>query len=110
VPRAVTTALRLRSVGVLTAQEDEAAQLGDDLLLQRAADLNRVLVSQDEDLLREGTRRLREGGDFCGIVYAHQRRVRSGKWWRTWRCSRRHPLRNGMGGSNICRPDEIAGN
>ena len=63
----------------LTAQQDGAARLADDLLLQRATDLDRVLVSQDKDLLREGTRRLREGGDFCGIVYAHQRRVTVGQ-------------------------------
>ena len=35
VPRAVTVALRLRSIAVLTAQEDNAAMLDDDLLLQR---------------------------------------------------------------------------
>ena len=35
VPRAVTTALRLRSIDVLTAQEDGAAQLDDDRLLTK---------------------------------------------------------------------------
>jgi hypothetical protein len=79
VPRAVTEALRLRSIDILTAQEDGAAQLEDDLLLQRATELGRVLFSQDQDLLREGTRRLREGAHFCGIVYAHQRRVTIGQ-------------------------------
>jgi predicted nuclease of predicted toxin-antitoxin system len=79
VPRAVTTALRLRSINVLTAQEDGAAKLDDDLLLQRATELGRILVSQDEDLLREGARRLREGEDFSGIVYAHQLRVTIGQ-------------------------------
>src|SRR5207249_4920584 len=39
VPRAVTLALRLRSIDVLTAQEDGAAQLDDDRLLQRATEL-----------------------------------------------------------------------
>ena len=42
--RAVTTALRLRSVDVLTAQEDGAATLDDDRLLQRATELGRILV------------------------------------------------------------------
>lgn len=79
VRRAVTVALRLRSVDVLTAQEDGAAQLEDGPLLQRASDLGRVLVSQDEDLLREGARRLREGVYFRGIVYAHQLRVTVGQ-------------------------------
>ena len=72
VPRAVTTALRLRSIDVLTAQEDGAAELDDDQLLQRATELGRVFVSQDADLLREGARRMREHKDFSGIIYAHQ--------------------------------------
>jgi predicted nuclease of predicted toxin-antitoxin system len=61
VRRAVTSALRLRSIDVLTAQEDGAAELDDDRLLQRATELGRVLVSQDEDLLREGARLLKDG-------------------------------------------------
>src|SRR5262245_26136876 len=60
VRRAVTLALRLRSIDVLTAQEDGAAELDDDQLLHRATELGRVLVSEDEDLLREGASRLRE--------------------------------------------------
>jgi predicted nuclease of predicted toxin-antitoxin system len=64
--RAVTSALRLRSVDVLTAQEDGAAELDDDRLLQRATELGRVLVSQDEDLPRERARRLMEQRDFSG--------------------------------------------
>jgi len=76
--RAVTSALRLRSIDVLTAQEDGAAELDDDRLLQRATELSRVLVSQDEDLLREGARWLREHKDFSGIIYAHQLRVTIG--------------------------------
>ena len=79
VPRAVTTALRLRSIDILTAQEDGAATLDDDRLLQRATELGRILVSQDEDLLREGSRLQRDGGDFSGVVYAHQLRVTIGQ-------------------------------
>ena len=48
-------------------------------MLERATELGRVLVSQDEDLLREGARRLREGEDFSGVVYAHQLRVTIGQ-------------------------------
>jgi len=64
---------------VLTAQEDGAVGLDDDSLLQRATELGRVLVSQDEDLLREGARRLREHKNFSGIIYAHQLRVTVGQ-------------------------------
>jgi uncharacterized protein with PIN domain len=80
VRRAVATALRLRSVDVLTAQEDDSAELDDDRLLQRATELGRILVTQDEDLLCEGTRRLlRENQDFSGIIYAHQLRITIGQ-------------------------------
>ena len=51
VRRAVTAALRLRSIDVLTAQEDGSAEFADEVLLKRATELGRVLVSQDEDLL-----------------------------------------------------------
>jgi hypothetical protein len=79
VPRAITVALRLRSIDVLTAQEDGAAQFDDGRLLQRATELGRVLVSQDDDLLREGTRCSRDGVDFSGIIYAHQLRITIGQ-------------------------------
>lgn len=71
VRRAVTTALRLRSVDVLTAQEDSSAELADEELLKRATELGRVFVSQDEDLLREGARWLSERKRFSGIIYTH---------------------------------------
>jgi hypothetical protein len=72
VRRAVTTALRLRSIAVLTAQEDGSAELADDLLLRRATELLRVLVSQDEDLIREGAKMVKREEEFSGIIYAHQ--------------------------------------
>jgi Domain of unknown function (DUF5615) len=77
--RAVTSALRLRSIDVLTAQEDGAAELDDDGLLERATELGRVLVSQDEDLLREGARRVKEHKAFSGIIYSHQLRITIGQ-------------------------------
>jgi hypothetical protein len=79
VPRAITIELRLRKIDVLTAQEDGMAELDDEQLLQRATELGRVLVSQDQDLLREGARRQRDERDFCGIVYGHQLRVTIGQ-------------------------------
>jgi predicted nuclease of predicted toxin-antitoxin system len=79
VRRAVTAASRLRSIDVLTAQEDGAAELDDELLLERATEPWRVLVSQDEDLLREGARRLSEHKNFSGIIYPHQLRITIGQ-------------------------------
>jgi predicted nuclease of predicted toxin-antitoxin system len=79
VPRAVTTALRLRGIDAVTAQEDGAAELDDGALLKRATELGRILVSQDEDLLCEGTRLQKEAVDFAGIIYAHQLRITIGQ-------------------------------
>jgi predicted nuclease of predicted toxin-antitoxin system len=71
VHQAITAGLRLRGVDVLTAQEDGARQLSDSGLLDRATALGRVLFSQDEDLLREATRRQQSRESFAGVIYAH---------------------------------------
>ena len=78
VHRAITAGLRLRGVDVLTAQEDGRRNIPDDILLDRATALQRVLFSQDEDLLVEAARRQRAGIFFSGIIYAHQLRVTIG--------------------------------
>ena len=53
VHRAITTGLRLRGVDVLSAQEDGHRTAPDNVLLDRATGLGRVLFTQDEDLLAE---------------------------------------------------------
>lgn len=78
VHRAITTGLRLRKVDVLTAQEDGHRTADDAVLLDRASELRRVFVSQDEDLLAEATYRQREGISFGGVIYGHQLRVSIG--------------------------------
>ena len=75
---AVVAALRLREVDVLTAQEDGRAGVNDAALLSRSTELNRVMFSQDADLLAEACRRQREGIPFGGLVYGHQLRVSVG--------------------------------
>lgn len=79
VRKAVTTGLRLRGVDVLTAQEDGTAMWSDERLLDRALELNRVLFSQDDDLLVEAERRQREDRIFAGVVYAHQMEITVGR-------------------------------
>lgn len=78
VPRAITNGLRLRGVDVITAFEDDASELDDTELLDRASELERVLFTQDDDLLAEAARRQREGIPFRGVIYAHQLRVSIG--------------------------------
>ena len=79
VPAAVTAELRRRGIDVLTAQEDGADQLDDDLLLKRASQLDRVLFSQDRDLLGIANERMGSGSDFKGLVYAHQLSITIGQ-------------------------------
>ncbi len=71
--------LRRRGVDVLTAFEDGADRLPDPQLLDRVTALGRVLVSRDEDLIREAIRRQRSGEEFAGVIYAHQIRVTIGQ-------------------------------
>ncbi len=71
IPRAITAGLRARGVDVLTAYEDRAQTLPDEVLLDRATALNRLLVSCDPDLLAEAARRQEGKRHFTGIVYGH---------------------------------------
>jgi len=71
IPRAITYTLRLRGVNVLTAQEDDAANLSDLELLDRASSLQRVLFTFDSDLLVIATEHQRDGMPFSGLIYAH---------------------------------------
>jgi Domain of unknown function (DUF5615) len=76
---AVTMGLRRRGVDVITAQEDGAARLPDPGLLDRSTKLDRVLFSQDDDLLREARRREIAGAHFSGVIYVHQMRLTIGQ-------------------------------
>jgi len=79
VPRAITLGLRLRTVDVLTAQEDGSETLSDSELLNRATQLNRVLFTFDDDLLVEAAKRQEEGKSFSGVIYAHPLRITIGQ-------------------------------
>jgi len=79
VQRMITVGLRIRDVDVLTAQEDGAARLPDPALLDRATALNRVLFSQDNDLLREAVWRQRHRRHFAGLIYGHPLRITIGQ-------------------------------
>lgn len=70
---AVTRGLRTRGVDVLTAFEDGAEQVDDDVLLSRASGLNRVLVTHDKGFLRIAAERQKLGHDFAGIAFAIQK-------------------------------------
>lgn len=79
VPKAITISLRIRNIDVITAQEDNFAGSSDLELLDRAHKLNRVLFTNDDDLLKYATEKQRTGSAFSGVIYAHHLRVPIGK-------------------------------
>lgn len=79
VPQAVTNGLRVRGVDVITAQENNASNLPDSELLNRATALHRALFTFDDDLLVEATRRQQAGIYFEGVIYANPLSVSIGK-------------------------------
>lgn len=79
IPQAITLGFRVRTVDVLTAQEDGAENLSDPELLDRATELDRVLFTFDDDLPREASKRQRENTSFSGVIYAHPLRVTIGQ-------------------------------
>jgi hypothetical protein len=72
VPSAITVGLRRRGIEVMTCQEDGSDKLSDDKLLERATQLERVLFSQDDDLLKVAAHWQATGKEFYGVIYAHQ--------------------------------------
>jgi len=78
VPASITAGLRQREVDVITAYEDGTHAWADSDLLNRATELERVLFTQDDDLLVEAANRQRSSIFFHGVIYAHQRRVSIG--------------------------------
>ena len=44
-------------------------------MLDRALELERVLFTQDDDLLNEAALRQRSGKAFAGVIYAHQQNI-----------------------------------
>jgi uncharacterized protein with PIN domain len=79
VPRSVAIGLRLRNVDLVTAYEDRSHELPDPELLDRATSLDRVLVTQDDDLVVEAAKRQKLGVHFTGVIYAHQQSVSIGQ-------------------------------
>ena len=80
VKAAITAGLRRRGIDVLTAQEDAGTRLEDAALLDRATALQRVLFSQDDDLLAVARERQATGGFFAGLIYGHQLAATTGKY------------------------------
>jgi hypothetical protein len=80
VPAAITEGLRRRGIDVITSQEDGTRRSDDERLLQRASDLDRILVSQDEDLLAIASRWQASSLKFTGLVFAPQEGASLGRY------------------------------
>jgi hypothetical protein len=79
VPLPVTVALRQRGLDVLTSQDDGTTTHDDEPLLARAAELGRVLFSQDEDFLQIAALWQRQGRPFPGVLFSAQQGVSLGR-------------------------------
>ena len=64
----------------MTSQQDGTREMTDSELLERAATLSRVLVSQDDDLLREAALCQNQGRHFMGLIFAPAIRITLGEF------------------------------
>lgn len=58
IKRAIVGGLRLRGIDILTVQEDGYRAIPDPMILDRAAELNRLVFTNDDDFLMETTIRV----------------------------------------------------
>ncbi|NEP82231.1 MAG: hypothetical protein F6K39_31260 [Okeania sp. SIO3B3] len=72
VPLPITEQLRRRGVDVITAIEDDAAELPDNQLLARATLQGRVLFTQDIGFKVLAETWQRQGKPFAGLIFGHQ--------------------------------------
>ena len=77
---AITAGVQRRGIDVITAQEDGSRRFEDSLLLDRATAFQRVLFSQDDDLLAIARERQITGIFFAGLIYGHQIAATIGKY------------------------------
>jgi len=84
VPMAVTEALRRKGLDILTSQDDGTATKDDDILLARAAELGRVLFSQDRDFLRIASDGKNRTNPSLAFSSRHSKASASVAWPTTW--------------------------
>jgi predicted nuclease of predicted toxin-antitoxin system len=79
VPGPVAEGLRRRGIDVLTTEEDGAKSREDQTLLDRAAVLGRVMVTNDNDFLSIAAAWMAEDRLFAGLVHLTTQRIPFGK-------------------------------
>jgi predicted nuclease of predicted toxin-antitoxin system len=80
VDKAIHDQLRLRKVDVLRAQDDDATELQDHELLERAAVLGRVIFTQDIRFRALAEELQRLGKPFSGLLFGNQLGVTIGTY------------------------------
>jgi hypothetical protein len=69
---AITRELRVRSVDVLTVQEDHRRKADDEELLERARELKRLIFTQDDDFLVLASSWQKLMRPFAGVAYGRR--------------------------------------
>lgn len=69
---AIVEGLRRWGFDVLKAAEDSFDRKADDLMLERATALGRVLCTHDKDFFRITDEWWEAGRDFAGVIYVRQ--------------------------------------
>ena len=77
---ALTEALIIRGVDVLRVQDDGLSGADDGTILERAHQLERVVITQDADFLTLAAGRQRLGAIFSGVIYARHLDGRLGRY------------------------------
>lgn len=75
----VINALRNRGIDCLWAVDDGYDSTDDELILQRATSLDRVVYTYDNDFHQIAHRWLRQGRDFSGVIHAKWRQMSEGQ-------------------------------
>lgn len=78
-PGAIAHGLRRVGVDVLTIQQDDLAGTDDPGILDRAAELRRVVVTCDDDFEVEAAGRPRRGEPFAGVILLNEKRMSAGE-------------------------------
>jgi predicted nuclease of predicted toxin-antitoxin system len=80
VDKAIHDQLHLRGVDVLRAQDDGAAEMTDNELLERVTDLGRVIFTQDIRFKAMAEEWQRAGKPFSGLLFGNQLGVTVGTY------------------------------
>ena len=65
----IVAGLRRRGVDIVTAADERLLGADDETHLQRASELDRVVVSSDQDFLRLAHQRAEDGADHPGLLF-----------------------------------------